>query len=190
MATAALLPELDFATAEVPDLHAILAELRTHGSVVPVRFHGELTWLILGYEELANAFADDETFPSFAIYERIAMPTMGKTIQCMAGDEHRRNRALVSHAFRPAVMRRTVEALLQPLAHELLDEIAGRGEADLVADFTRRFPFLVITRFLGIPVAEEARLLHFTCRLISSFKYKGPYTHHQYTYLQEQQCFE
>ncbi len=161
-----LMPDVDFAHAELPDLHEALDSLRPHGPVVPVRFHGETTWLILAHEELAAAFADDETFPSKTIYERISMPTMGKTIQCMAGDEHRRNRALVSHAFRPNVMRRAIEELLVPLAHELLDRFAARGEGDLVAEFSRRFPFLVITRFLGIPVADEDRLLHWAQKLI------------------------
>ncbi|HEY8121072.1 MAG TPA: cytochrome P450 [Myxococcota bacterium] len=161
-----LSPDLDFAHAELPDLHAVLDSLRAHGPVVPVRFHGETAWLILTHKELSAAFADDETFPSKAIYERIAMPTMGKTIQCMAGDEHRRNRALVSHAFRPNVMRRAVEEALVPLAHELIDRFAARREADLVAEFTRRFPFLVITRLLGIPIADEDKLLHWAQKLI------------------------
>jgi cytochrome P450 len=164
--SAVLMPELDFALAPLPDLHAVLDALRAQGPVVPVRFHGERTWLILGYDELVAAFADDETFPSREIYERIAMPVMGKTIQCMAGDEHRRNRALVSHAFRPALMRRAVESLLEPLAHELIDRFAARGEADLVADFSRRFPFLAITRLLGIPVADEDQLIDWAQKLI------------------------
>jgi cytochrome P450 len=161
-----LLPEVDFAHAQLPNLHEVLDTLRPHGPVVPVLYHGEMTWLILAHEELSAAFADDETFPSRAIYERISMPTMGKTIQCMAGDEHRRNRALVSHAFRPGVMRRAVEDLLVPLAHELIDRFVMRGACDLVQEYTRRFPFLVITRFLGIPVADEDKLLHWAQKLI------------------------
>ena len=166
MLEAPLLPEIDFAHAPLPDLHAVLDTLRAHGPVVPVRYHGETTWLILAYEELAAAFADDETFPSREIYERHSLPVMGKTIQCMAGDEHRRNRALVSHAFRPALMRRAVETLLEPLAEELIDRFAERGEADLVPEFARRFPFLAITRLLGIPVADEDRLLEWAQKLI------------------------
>ena len=161
-----LLPELDFAHAPLPDLHAVLDSLRAHGPVVPVRYHGETAWLILGYDELAAAFADDETFPSKTIYERHSLPVMGKTIQCMAGDEHRRNRALVSHAFRPALMKRAVESLLEPLADELLGRFAARGEGDLVAEFARRFPFLAITRLLGIPVADEDRLIVWAQKLI------------------------
>jgi cytochrome P450 len=161
-----LLPEIDFAHAPLPDLHAVLGALRAHGPVVPVRYHGETTWLILAYAELAAAFADDETFPSKTIYERHSMPVMGKTIQCMAGDEHRRNRALVSHAFRPALMKRAVETLLEPLSDELIDRFAARGEADLVAEFARRFPFLAITRLLGIPVADEDQLIVWAQKLI------------------------
>lgn len=158
--------ELDFAHAPLPDLHAVLDTLRAHGPVVPVRYHGQITWLILAYAELAAAFADDETFPSKTIYERHSLPVMGKTIQCMAGDEHRRNRALVSHAFRPTLMRRAVETLLEPLADELIDRFVARGEADLVAEFAQRFPFLAITRLLGIPVADEDRLIEWAQKLI------------------------
>jgi cytochrome P450 len=48
-----------------------------------------------------------------------------------------------------------VPPLLEPIAHELIDRFAGRGEADLVAEFTSRYPFMVITRLLGLPRHSE-----------------------------------
>jgi cytochrome P450 len=48
-----------------------------------------------------------------------------------------------------------VQPLLEPVAHELLDRIESRGEADLVAEFTGRYPFLIITRLLGLPRHSE-----------------------------------
>lgn len=132
-------PEIDFATDAVPDLHAVLRELRSQGPVVPVRYHGGIAYLITRYEELKAAMTDDESFPSAAAYLRHSGPVMGKTIQCMAGDEHRRNRALVSAAFRPRLMKEFVEAFLTPVAHQLVDailerETGDRGRADLVED--------------------------------------------------------
>jgi cytochrome P450 len=77
----------------------------------------------------------------------------------MAGEEHRINRALVSPAFRQRLMPGLIGPLLEPVAHELVDRFEARGEADLVADFTSRYPFLIINRLLGLPrhAEEEVR---------------------------------
>ena len=79
----------------------------------------------------------------------------GRNLQCMHGDEHRLNRALVSPAFRQRLMPGLVPPLLGPIAHELIDRFVDRGEAELVAEFTSRYPFLVITRLLGLPRHSE-----------------------------------
>lgn len=73
----------------------------------------------------------------------------------MFGEEHRVNRALVSPAFRQRLMPGLIGPLLEPVAHELIDRFASKGSADLVADFTGRYPFTVITRLLGLPEHSE-----------------------------------
>ena len=151
-------PHIDFAMDDVPDLHAVLADLRERAPVVPIRYHGATAWLITRFADLRAAFADDETFPSAAAYVRHSGPVMGKTIQCMGGDEHRRNRALVSAAFRPRLMKEFVESFLTPVAHELVDAIEAAGDADLVRDYTTRYAFTVITRLLDFPPTDFARL--------------------------------
>ena len=151
-------PHIDFALDPVPDLHAVLAELRSRHAVVPVHYHGENAYLITRFHEVQAALADEETFPSAAAYLRHSGPVMGKTIQCMGGDEHRRNRALVSKAFRPRLMSEFVEAFLTPEAHKLVDAFAERGEADLVAEFTTRYAFTVITRLLDFPPTDFDQL--------------------------------
>ncbi len=151
-------PEIDFATDAVPALHEVLRDLRDRHAVAPVRYHGRLARLITRYDDLKAAFADDETFPSAAAYLRHSGPVMGKTIQCMGGDEHRRNRSLVSAAFRPRLMKEFVEAFLTPVAHQLVDEIAGDGRADLVESYTVRYAFTVITRLLDFPPTDFEQL--------------------------------
>ncbi|HZO09848.1 MAG TPA: cytochrome P450 [Myxococcota bacterium] len=151
-------PHLDFAWDEIPDLHAVLADLRQRLAVAPVRFHEHTAFLITRYPDLLEALSDDEIFPSAAAYLRHSGPVMGKTIQCMAGQEHRRNRALVSSAFRPKLMRSFVESFLTPVAHKLVDEISARGEADLVRDYTTRYAFTVIARLLDLPPTDFADL--------------------------------
>lgn len=154
--------QIDFASDEVPDLHRILADLRTRHRVAPVVYHGSTAYLITRHTDLQAAFADDETFPSAAAYTRHSLPSMGKTIQCMAGSEHRRNRGLVSKAFRPRLMTEFVEAFLTPVAHQLVDELttklAGGAQADLVRDYTTRYAFTVITRLLDFPPTDFEQL--------------------------------
>ncbi|MEM9176049.1 MAG: cytochrome P450 [Myxococcota bacterium] len=156
-------PAIDFAMDAVPDLHAILSDLRERHAVAPVRYHGSTAYLITRFADLRSAMADDEAFPSWAAYARHTEPVMGRTIQCMGGEEHRRNRRLVSAAFRPRLMTEFVEAFLTPVAHQLVDamlsdQMGPRGTADLVEAYTTRYAFTVITRLLDFPPTDFERL--------------------------------
>jgi cytochrome P450 len=157
---------IDFATDDVPDLHAILADLRGRSAVAPVHYHGKVAYLITRFRDLQAAFADDDTFPSAAAYLRHSGPVMGKTIQCMGGHEHRRNRGLVSTGFRPRLMKEFVETFLTPVAHDLVDAFVERGEGDLVRDYTMRYAFTVITRLLDFPPTDFDQLKHWGDKLI------------------------
>jgi hypothetical protein len=161
-----LMPDIDFAHDPVPNLHELLAELRTHGPVVPVRYHGNRTWLINSFQLLNQAFADEVHFQSAATYLIHAEPSMGLTLQTMAGEEHRINRTLVSRTFFPKEIRASIEGLIAPTAHALLDAIEGQEELDIIPAFSRPFPFRVITRFLGIPLEDEPKLLEWALKLI------------------------
>jgi cytochrome P450 len=163
---APLLPDIDFATAPLPDLHAVLDVLRERGAVVPVRFHRGPCWLITRFAELRQAFSDEEHFPSEAAYRIHSEPSMGRTMQTMSGEVHRLNRALVSAAFFPKAVRGYVGPLVEPEARRWLRAFAGRSRVDLVKDFTRPFPFSVITRMLGIPVHDEQLFLEWAIKLI------------------------
>jgi len=91
---------------------------------------------------------------------------MGKTLQTMSGEEHRINRALVNPLFTPAKVRAYVEGLMEPIAHELCDRMEGKAEIDFVAAFARPYPFLVITRLLGLPVEGEDQFLQWALKMV------------------------
>ena len=165
-AIAPLMPEVDFAYDEVTNLHELLEELRQHGPVVPVKYLGAPVWAILDHAELNQAFSDLEHFDPGDGYKIISAPSMGLTIQTMSGDEHRANRGSVSALFLPLKVRSYVEELIEPIAHELMDRIEGQREVEFVQAFSRPFPFTVITRLLGIPVADEAKFLEWAVKLI------------------------
>lgn len=161
-----LMPDIDFAHDDVPDLHDLIEELRTHGPVVPVRYHGSPVWLIMDHALLKQAFEDYVHFDATAGYKLIAEPSMGKTLQTMAGEEHRVSRALVNPLFMPVKVRGYVESLIEPIAHELCDRIESQREVEFVSAFARPYPFLVITRLLGIPVEDEASFMEWAVKMI------------------------
>ncbi len=151
--------DVDLALDDVPDLPALLHEIRATHPAAWVRSFGQQTLLLCNHELVDAALRDEETFPSAAFYGAVTSEVMGRNIQAMYGREHRVNRALVSPAFRPRLMPGLVEPLLEPIAHELVDRIeataARDGVADLVAEFTRVYPFRIILRMLGLPPHAE-----------------------------------
>lgn len=165
-AIAPLMPEIDFAYDEVVNLHELIEQLRVYGPVVPVKYLGAPVWAILDHRELNQAFNDLEHFDPGDGYRIISAPSMGMTLQTMSGEEHRVNRASVSALFLPLKVRSYVETMIEPIAHELMDRIAGQREVEFVQAFTRPFPFTVITRLLGIPVADESMFLEWAVKLI------------------------
>ena len=142
---------IDWAVDEQPDLVERLHAMRAEKPYAWIRLFGQPAVIFLTFELVDAAFRDEETFPSQAFYDSTVTEIMGRTIQCMYGPEHRTNRALVSPAFRSRLMPGYVKPLLEPAAHALVDRFVDRGEADLVAEFTKRYPFEVICALLGVP---------------------------------------
>lgn len=153
---------------EVPDFHALMAELRRDASrVAIVDFAGRPAPLVTRHDDVVALLRDEARFSSRLLHEANSFPVMGRNLMGMEGEEHRRKKALIAPAFRLARVRKRVESDLRPLCHALVDRFAARGEADLVAEFTKGFPLAVICRLLGVPVADEADYQRWAMALIS-----------------------
>jgi len=121
---------------------------------------------IYGYDE-ANAVLRDAHGFSSKGYENYMGPVMGHTILEMDGAEHHRHRGLVAQAFRSKALERWETGLIAPLISDLIGEIETEGHAELVRDFTIRFPMKVIDRILGLPGDHYAWFLKRSFELIS-----------------------
>ena len=150
--------DVDVLLDDLPDVAGNLAAMRAANPAPWARGFGEPALLLLTHELVHAAFRDEDVFPAADFYGTTVSDVLGRNLQCMRGDEHRVNRALVSPAFRQRLMPGLVEPLLEPVAHELVDRFAAQGRADLVADFTERYPFIVITRLLGLPEHSESEV--------------------------------
>ena len=147
--------EMDVILDDLPDVPAALHQMRSRRTALWARAFGEPALLLLSHELVNAAFRDEDVFPSADFYGSTVTEVMGRNLQCLRGEEHRVNRALVSPAFRQRLMPGLMGPLLEPVAHELIDRFEADGHADLVADFTSRYPFIVITRLLGLATPRK-----------------------------------
>jgi cytochrome P450 len=139
-------------------LHDMLREAREAPGITQVRMFGEPAYLVTRFEELRDFFLSDERFPGETTYQETIMQQVGDTFISMENPRHDRYRQLATPAFRSRAVTRFVDDSLVPLAHEVVDRFAGRGEADLVAELARVLPFWAISRKLGLPQGNEERM--------------------------------
>ena len=151
-----------------PQLHDTLRALRAeHGNVAPATFYGMPTFVILSWDTLREFFASNEEFPGGEVYKYQLEKTVGRTFISMDGTDHDIYRRLVTPAFRSRAAVRFVDEELTPLAHELIDGLVGKGEADLIGDFANRLPFWAISRKLGLPEGFEDRQREWALAILS-----------------------
>jgi cytochrome P450 len=83
----------------------------------------------------------------------------------MDDPEHSRLRRIVSRGFTPKQLA-SVRESAERLAHELVVEMAPKGEGDFVADVAALLPLRVIMEMLAIPRSHEQFVLHCTNSLL------------------------
>lgn len=159
---------IDFEAGEFPgqELHATMDELRQRAPIVPISFLGTPAWLIVDHKHLSEAFRDNDNFPPHAPYKFGIEPVIGETFQTMEGDRHRFFRKLATPTFRPRSVDRMDSTMLADVANELIETFIDKGQVDLVADFTQRYPFVVIARLLGIPKEEEEQFYRWAMAIL------------------------
>jgi cytochrome P450 len=160
---------IDFGFDEMPggELHEVLHAYRERGPVQPTRFLGIPSFVITGHEVLLDAFKDVERFPPHLMYQAAFEGAIGKSFISMERPEdHRVYRKLATPAFRSRAVARYEREGLAALARELASGFGEREDVDLVAEFTARFPYLVITRLLGLPRDREEAFHHWALALL------------------------
>lgn len=116
----------------------------------PVHFDEKnQTWSVFTYEEAKRVTMDKETFSSQPPKDQRKHSLM-KTMLLMDPPNHTRIRSIVSKAFTPRVMR-SWEPRIQELMDDLMVQIEGKTEIDLVQDISYPLPVIVIAELLGVP---------------------------------------
>jgi cytochrome P450 len=142
-----------------PDIYDYWAQCRRGRPIGRFGGPGSDVWLVTRYTDVELVLRDPKRFSSRVNADTMG-PVMGTVILAMDGEEHRRYRNLVAHAFRPSALERWESTLICPAIHRIIDGLAGRDRADLVAEVTSRFPVQVIAGVLGVPAEDHERFHH------------------------------
>jgi cytochrome P450 len=148
----------------VADPHSYFARLREHE---PVRFNEQYrAWIVTRHSDVSAGFrggklSSDRIQPYVATLpaeERLARePTFRVLLNWMVfmdPPDHTRLRRLVYRAFiGPAL--EPIASRVQEIVDDLLDDLAGRSESDLLSDFAYPLPAIVIAEMLGAPPDER-----------------------------------
>jgi cytochrome P450 len=159
-----------FADPEViQDPNPYYAALHELGPVVREPHHG--VFMISRSEEILAVYADLDSFSSIAaplgpftklperapgesladvIERRRAEIPLSDLLPTLDPPRHTRQRTLLNKLFTPNRLKEN-EEFMWTLADRLIDEFAGRGEAEFCAAYAGPFTLLVIADLLGVP---------------------------------------
>ena len=147
---------------DVRDPYPALAQKRRGAPVEVVSqmdFGGEETPVanVYTYDTVAQVLRDNVAYSSGAIRELMEVVMGPFVLVGMDEPEHKRHRALVSAAFRHKSLVRWESDVIEPIMHDLIDSFAERGRAELVREFTFRFPVQIIAEILGVPHEDHEK---------------------------------
>jgi cytochrome P450 len=113
------------------------------------------SYMVFGHDNVSRALLDASVFSS-SISEALYTGTFGQSISAMDAPDHHRYRALFQQAFLPKPLKVWGAAAIPGVIGKIVDTFKGSGAAELVREFTVRFPFEILYAQLGLPEEELA----------------------------------
>lgn len=155
-----------------PDPYAVYAQMRAeHGPIIPVEIEpGIRGWVVTDYKTLLDWCRDNATFGHDARlwkdYREGRIGDAASVLPMMAprpsavhrdGAEHQRYRRAITDSL-GAVSDPQLVSVIRQIADHLIDTFCERGEADVLNEYARILPLLVVSELLGL---DEERGLRF-----------------------------
>jgi cytochrome P450 len=133
---------------DVRDPYPAFRAKRTAG---PISLNEDGMYEVYTYDLVAKVLRDNITFCSGSIRELMSVAMGPYPLVGMDEPEHKRLRSLVAQTFRQKSLAHWDQDLVVPVVDEMIDKFAGAGRAELVREFTYRYPAQVIGEILGVP---------------------------------------
>ena len=155
-----------FSPGAVADPYLLYDRVRTRG---PFPDEALGMWIVGRYEDVKTVLGDHERFssdfnirspqwppPEVAEVLATGYPEVHVLLNQDPPD-HTTRRAIINSAFSPRRVRQ-LTPIVQRLADELVDGVAGGGRADLVGELAWPLPLNITCVLLGLPVADALRI--------------------------------
>jgi len=130
----------------------------------PIRFdeHNGV-WQVFRYDDIVTIERDTETFINGEGVRPNIPPDPGMIYQ--DGDQHSRQRALVSSGFTPRQMRK-MEDRAREIVVELVTSMLAKDEVEIVSDLAGALPARLIADMLDIPEEKRAAVMSWINEMI------------------------
>ncbi len=148
--TAAFDPQRMF---DYRDPYPLFAAMRRHAPVAPLTLSGRQMFAVTRQAEVRAALGDHATWVQPSIQRVI----FGQSRRARAA-RHADARVIAARLFTPHAVAR-LRPRVEAVAHRLLDDLAGRTRADLVAAYLNLLPMIIVAELIGIPPQDHARFL-------------------------------
>jgi cytochrome P450 len=134
--------------------------------------HGRGFWCITRYDDIVWVLKDWRTFSSEtgATALEDLDPDQLEARQSMLDTDppdHTRLRSIVNQGFTPRAVA-AYEVLLRELTDAILDRALARTQLDFVEEVAKQLPIQVLCRILGVPLADDERLIEWGDRMIGN----------------------
>ena len=103
-----------------------------------------------------------------AIERNVLDEMYGRWMLQLDGADHARLRGLTGRAFTPRAVQRMRQTMADT-ADAFLDRIVVNGRFDAVKDFAFPMPVMIISKMLGVPAEDDAKVHAWSTRLLPSF---------------------
>ena len=130
------------------DPYPVYARLRAEAPVCLVPAVG--LWFVTRWADVEAAATQPDAFVARVDPSPLERTMGGESILLLDGEPQKRLRAMLDPSLRPRVVEATAPDLLEPLVAELLDGLAGRDDAELMAEFFEPVSVLGLGRILGL----------------------------------------
>lgn len=153
-----LAPVADDITLEAlwDDPYPIYARLRHKA---PVCFVPAVNlWFVTRWNDVEFGASHPELFPATVVDSPLDRTLGGPNVLTVEGDTHAEFRAPLDRTLRPRVVEQRAPEIVETIAKNLLDELAPRGEGDLIADYLEPLSTRSLAQVIGLGDLDAATL--------------------------------
>ncbi len=130
------------------DPYPTYARLRREAPVCFVPSVG--LWFVTRWADVEHAATHPEVFEARVTPSPLERTMGGESILLLDGEPQRRLRGMLDPSLRPRVVEERTPELIEPIVEELLDGLARRPDAELMADYFEPVSVRALGRVLGL----------------------------------------